>query len=168
MYSIDPTPQDNDFEVLSQRVDDRIKTGLRDTLEQFECRLSAAIGELREVVSLSIADSLKAQSIGGSGEGPSCPRVINPVEESAPNLSSSRIDLTANQDFSPEFGSTEQRAVLETPPPDRDGTQYNNQAEYHICKKLSNTTASGTTRACSWSFSPVDKLRALFYSIDPS
>ena len=77
----DPTPLDNEFVVLSQRVDERIKTGLRDTLEQFECRLSAAIGELREVVSLSISDSLKAQSIGGSGEGPSCPRVINPVEE---------------------------------------------------------------------------------------
>ena len=109
-------------------MDDRIKTGLKDTLEQFECRLSAAIGELREVVSLSIADSLKAQSIGGSGEGPSCPRVINPVEESAPNITSSRIDLTANQDISLEFDSTMQRTVLETPPPEREGTQ----AEYHM------------------------------------
>ena len=74
-------------------MDDRIKTGLKDTLEQLNVRLSAAISDLREVVSLSIADSLRAQSVGGSGEGPSCSRVVNPVEESAPNITSSRIAL---------------------------------------------------------------------------
>ena len=53
--------RDNDFEVLSQRVDDKIESGLVGTLELFENKVSSAINELKVVVSSSIADSLKTK-----------------------------------------------------------------------------------------------------------
>ena len=81
------------LEVLSQRVDDKIKSGLVGTLELFENKLSSAINELKVVVSSSIAESLKTKSRGGSEGEPGCSGMYVPVEENVAENNYCRTNL---------------------------------------------------------------------------
>ena len=99
----DPTNQDNNFEVLSQRVDEKMKTGLKDSLEKFQNRLSGAISDLSEVVSFVDCGQFKGWSDGGSGEEPGCSWDINPAAEISPSETASNINLTVNRDDLTEF-----------------------------------------------------------------
>ena len=100
---LEPSRQDNDFEVLSQRVDDKIKSGLVGTLELFENKLSSAINELKVVVSSSIAESLKTKSHGGSEGEPGCSGMYVPVEESVAENNYCKTNSALNRGNLTEF-----------------------------------------------------------------
>ena len=90
------------------------------TLELFENKLSSAINELKVVVSSSIADSLKTKSHGGSEGEPGCSGMYVPVEESVAENNYCKTNSALNRGNLTEFEYDSDRAIPDTPPPERE------------------------------------------------
>ena len=104
--------------MLSKRVNDAIKSGLKRTLSALESKLANPIDGFRNSVDSALAESLRSNYTTTNGSEPSGSRANHGVEVNASNMMSSKLTL---RDF-PILSRSVAEFIQETPPPKKDIT----------------------------------------------